>query len=383
MTEPMPISNDNVITPTPDGVKPKPDQIKSDWEKGLAGLPTSLRSRVTLAYTKAIKDCLTNDPDPSLESLLPRLRITESATIMAKVLPPMSWIVPDYLPAGMTFISGKPKVGKSWLALQLALSVMTGGKVFNKDIEPGRVLYLALEDNERRLQDRMKKQNWPCTQSIDIMLYDDFRDQIGSLDSGGGKRLLAYIENNNYRLVIIDTFSRAVQGDQLDKQAMDQSVGPLQQYALRVNIGMVIIDHMPKSTNNSMDPIAHLYGSVAKSGVGDTFWALYKEQGKRGAKLAITGRDIDEYELQLVFDQHGFYWYCEGNAYDIALTAQRRELLEIIDELDNSPLSEISTALGRDSSNTLKKLNDLQNSGLIRKERGLYELTDLGKKAIL
>jgi predicted transcriptional regulator len=152
---------------------------------------------------------------------------------------------------------------------------------------------------------------------------------------------------------------------------------------MRVNIGMVIIDHMPKNTQGNADPIAHLYGSVGKSGVADTFWGLYKEQCKRGAKLAITGRDVDEYELQLVFDKQGFYWYCEGNAYDIALTTQRRELLDIVSELGPASITEIAHALGKDTSNTLKKLNDLSNDGLVKRDRGLYELTEQGKKALM
>ena len=55
-------------------------------------------------------------------------------------------------------LCGKPKMGKSWLVLGFALGIACGGYVLSKvKVEPGHVLYLALEDNERRLQRRAKQ----------------------------------------------------------------------------------------------------------------------------------------------------------------------------------------------------------------------------------
>jgi RecA-family ATPase len=54
--------------------------------------------------------------------------------------------------------AGKPKLGKSWLALSLAEAIAAGGVAFGvKRVEQGKTLYLALEDNHRRLQGRLKK----------------------------------------------------------------------------------------------------------------------------------------------------------------------------------------------------------------------------------
>lgn len=352
-----------------------PNGAKDSWETFLATIPGNLRLQFERSFNRIITDAVTSHGDPGLESLLPGLKHTSSQAILAKEFPPQTWIVPKYLPPGLTFISGKPKVGKSWLSLQLALAVRAGGKMFGEDTQAGPVLYLALEDNERRLQDRMRKQHWPNDCAVDIMLYEDFRDQIGTLESGGGKRLLAYIEKQNYRLVIVDTFSRAIQADQLDKQQMDQQMGPLQAYALRTNLSMVFIDHMPKNTSGNADPIAHLYGSVGKSGVADTFWALYKEQGKRGAKLAITGRDVDEYELKLDFDTTAFFWHSEGNAYQIELTENRQMIIDLLEESGSMQLDEIAKATGKNKGNLYKQLSDMVNAGMIKRtKRGLYEM---------
>ena len=73
-------------------------------------------------------------------------------------LPPVRWAVPEILPEGLTLLAGKPKLGKSWLALSLALSIAAGGVALGKQpVAQGDVLYLALEENARRLQARARQ----------------------------------------------------------------------------------------------------------------------------------------------------------------------------------------------------------------------------------
>ena len=60
--------------------------------------------------------------------------------------PEPTWAVPELLPVGLSILAGKPKLGKSWMALQIAQAVASGGRALNKQVEAGPVLYLALED---------------------------------------------------------------------------------------------------------------------------------------------------------------------------------------------------------------------------------------------
>jgi len=349
---------------------PTPEETKDYFQKMLKGLPTAdMRARFEKSYLHIVTDALSADnAAPGLENLLPSLKVIDAATILTTDYPPLAWIVPDYLPPGLTFLIGKPKVGKSWLALQLALSISTGGKVFGRDVQQGRVLYLALEDNERRLKDRMKKQGWLANPgNVEFMLADTFRDQITALNTGGGRRLLKYIERQKYRVVIVDTFSRSIQGDQLDPGEMTEAVGHLQQYALEKNIALIIIDHMPKNTGETNDPIGHIYGSVAKAGVTDTAWGLYKEQGKDGAKLGISGRDLEESLLKLTFDKRGYYWNCEGNADEIAMTEHRKAILEALQEVGTAQAKDIAEATGQPMNHVRQRLNDLADSGKIHR----------------
>ncbi len=356
-----------------DHYTPTAEEAKEFFQKYLQALPAETRAKFERYNQALITEALSADnAAPGLEGLLPALKTMDAARILRTEYPPIPFIIPDYLPSGLTFLIGKPKVGKSWLAMQLALSVMTGGKMLNRDVERGRVLYLALEDNERRLQTRMRKQNWIAHEGgVEFMFTDTFRDQITALNTGGGKRLLRYIEKQKYKVVIVDTFSRSIQGDQLDPAEMTEAVGPLQQYALNKGIALIIIDHMPKNTGDSSDPIANIYGSVAKAGVTDTAWAIFKEQGRAGAKLAINGRDVEEHLLQLTFDRREFYWNCEGNATDVMITETRRAILEALEDLGKSQAMAVAEATGQPLNHVRERLNDLANEGrVIRTQDG-------------
>ena len=83
--------------------------------------------------------------------------ITDSATLDIATFTEPKFVVPGYVTEGLVILAGRPKIGKSWLALGLADAVARGGRAFGQlEVEAGDVLYLALEDIPRRLQKRMR-----------------------------------------------------------------------------------------------------------------------------------------------------------------------------------------------------------------------------------
>src|SRR5215211_9202374 len=81
-----------------------------------------------------------------------------AAELMEMEFDPTRWVVPGILPEGLSLLVGKPKKGKSWLALGMCESVSVGGVAFGeKHVEQGDTLYLALEDSMKRLRRRLKK----------------------------------------------------------------------------------------------------------------------------------------------------------------------------------------------------------------------------------
>ena len=77
-------------------------------------------------------------------------------TLLGMDFAPLEYIIPGYIVEGLTVLGGKPKLGKSWWAYDASIAVATGGKAMGSvDCEQGDVLYLALEDNRRRVKDRL------------------------------------------------------------------------------------------------------------------------------------------------------------------------------------------------------------------------------------
>ena len=83
----------------------------------------------------------------------------DSDDLLSDTIPAARPIVEGLLHEGMLLFGGKSKRGKSWLMLDLALSVATGNRVWRHfDVpEPQPVLYIALEDSRARIQRRLQE----------------------------------------------------------------------------------------------------------------------------------------------------------------------------------------------------------------------------------
>lgn len=226
--------------------------------------------------------------------------------------PEPDWLVPDVLPMGLACLAGRPKVGKSWLLLQMAHAVATGGMIFGRRVKRGRVLYLALEDSARRLKQRCDLQGIGATADITFEL------QWPALADGGLARLHAEIDGGGYRFIALDTFARLVgSADQDDVGVMTAMMGNLQELAQAGDRCLVLNDHHRKPSATGADPIDDILGSTGKAAVVDTAWGLYRHRGKREVELKIVGRDVEEAELALEFDPLTRCWQCLGKVDDV------------------------------------------------------------------
>lgn len=270
--------------------------------------------------------------------------------------------IPGIVLEGLNILGGRPKVGKSWMGLQEGYAVGSGGMFLNIKVDRGRVLFLALEDSPRRLKKRVEAMGIPNDSEI------EFHTEWRPLHEGGLDDLLIQIESTIYRLVIIDTLSRAIPGvDQLDPTVIGPIMAQLQTMATRRGLAIQVIDHTRKSNGLNSDPIDDIIASTAKTGTADTIMALYKEQGKPGAILSGRGRDIEEVNLKLKFDVDFRCWQCEGDATEIRLTERRKEILDALAELKAAQLVNIAKMIGQPQSNTYTRLQDLCNAGKVRR----------------
>ena len=142
------------------------------------------------------------------------------------------------------------------------------------------------------------------------------------------------IKARGYGLVIIDTLSRAAgMADQMDIAQMTGLLGPLQRIAQERNMTILVIDHHRKSSGFAENPIDDIMGSTAKSAICDAALGLYKQQGKRGATLMLTGRDLEEKDLALDWDPELGSWLLLGEAGTVKQETLKSTIPEAIRDL--------------------------------------------------
>lgn len=279
---------------------------------------------------------------------------------------PPRYVVPGYICEGLTVFAGRPKLGKSWAALQIAVAVGTGGVVFGERVEQGKVLYLALEDNPRRIKGRLQAQRATAGGV-------QFEFEWKSLAKEGMADLIQAIDEGGYSLVIIDTITRALGGaDQMDQAEMNLILGTLQRIALDRRIAIVLVDHHRKTgLAGAGDVIDDIMGATSKAGVADAAIGIYRQRGQKDATLKVSGRDIDDKEVILRWDVDLHCWQLVGEASDVREDTVQAGIIECIRELGGqASLTEIADWLNQKKPNVFRELNELIKKGkVIRGEK--------------
>lgn len=150
----------------------------------------------------------------------------------------------------VTILAGKPKLGKSWLALGFGVAVASGTPALGVECEQGDVLYLALEDNRRRLQDRLRV-ILPKLKSMRPNLSRlHLQTEAPKLDAGLVQMLAEWRDRvPDPRLIIIDTLAMVrppVKGNQGAYASDYEAISPLQKFAMEHRIGVVVVTHVRK-----------------------------------------------------------------------------------------------------------------------------------------
>jgi DNA-binding CsgD family transcriptional regulator len=296
--------------------------------------------------------------------------------LLSWTLPPVCWTIPEMLPEGLTLLAGKPKLGKSWLALSVALSIAAGGMALGtQPVKQGDVLYLALEDNARRLQARAMRLLETMTGTPDNL---DFALDWPRLSEGG----LAYLEeyckaHPHLRLVVIDTWARIApsSGERRCSQYEGdyEALMPLKRLADTYHVSILAVHHLRKTA--SSDVLDEIIGSTGVTGAVDGTMILKRDRGQHEAMLFVTGRDIErEQQLALSFDATSALWTLVGNAEELRCTRARQEMLDLLREQgpDGMSAREIAEALQKNYHTTRSLLRKMEEVGEVRRSNGLY-----------
>jgi RecA-family ATPase len=175
---------------------------------------------------------------------------------------PIRYVVPGYIAEGCTILAGRPKVGKSWLCLEGGLAVAEGSTCLGGILcEKGSVLFLALEDNRRRLQRRIDKVVSPFGGDWPAAFH--FATEWPRADEGGIELIRDWIERTpDARLIVVDVLAmfRPTRGNQQSLYEADYAaVSGLQSLASRYGVAIVIVHHLRKSPAET-DPFERFRG---------------------------------------------------------------------------------------------------------------------------
>jgi len=248
--------------------------------------------------------------------------------LQSKQFKPVRIILPRLIPEGVTLLAGKPKVGKSWLALEVCLAVADKSRFVLDDTRPvhGNALYLALEDNERRLHWRIKKivqgqPQWPD--------WLDLRTEWRRVDEGGLEDIEAWCESvKQPRLIWIDTLPKirplGLKGREQAYAADYRAIEGLQALAGRRQLGIVVNAHLRKAASED-DPIDDINGTLGLSGAADTAIVLKRQSGM--VKVYVRGRDIEEAELAAEFNRETCRWRIVGGAEEAFRSQERQAII--------------------------------------------------------
>jgi hypothetical protein len=275
---------------------------------------------------------------PATHPRKPYATTITAGVLLTKENPPARWAVPALLHEGVILLAGKPKLGKSWMALDLCVAVATGSVALGtKRVEQGDALYLGLEDNERRLQRRLRK-----------LLRCNSRPQRLEVawswpraNEGGIEGLDWWLEEHpECRLVVIDTLSRfkprstsAGRRTQYDEDRA--AVDPLAPLASEHNTAVLLVHHLREMESD--DPLDMITGSVGLTSGVDGALVLKRQRGNASAFLHVDGRDIEESsELALLWDAATATWTETGEAEEYRRSETRQKILKALEEADES-----------------------------------------------
>ena len=214
-------------------------------------------------------------------------------------------IIGGLLYPGTYLLAGAPKVGKSFLVAQLAFHISTGQPLWEFPVQKSTVLYLALEDDYRRLQDRMFRMFG--VESTEHLHFATCAKQVGS---GLEEQLEMFLrEHPDTRLIIIDTLQkvRELGGEAYSYAGDYEIVGKLKNFADKHGICLLLVHHTRKQP--AADKFEMISGTTGLLGCADGAFLLQKERGTTmNGTLDVVGRDQGEQKLHLVRDREHLYW---------------------------------------------------------------------------
>jgi hypothetical protein len=228
----------------------------------------------------------------------PRIVMWNAEDLMKAELPEPKWAIPGILPEGLGILIGGPKLGKSLMSLHFAVSVAIGGRALGAfDVEQGSVLYLALEDVARRLQDRLRKMRVAANLGKHRLRRTVAAHGCGRTRRAGKLAVIA----QDARLRIIDTLQCFRPPKKSGETVTPKTTrhADLKRLADGYSVPILLVHHSNKAINHVADGgmkdfLEASLGSQAITGAVDAAIVLSRSRMSKMLTLSLTGRDVEE-----------------------------------------------------------------------------------------
>lgn len=260
------------------------------------------KSKETEKYLEAYQRDVLRMMDPAY------LHTVSMNELYETVYPSRPPLIDGLLYPGTYLFVGAPKLGKSFFMAQIAYHISTGLPLWNFTVKQGTVLYLALEDDYKRLQERLFRMFG--TDSAENLYFSITAKQLGN---GLEEQLQRFTqEHAGTNLIIIDTLQkiREIGGDSYSYANDYEIITRLKQFANDSGVCLLLVHHTRKQQAN--DRFDMISGTNGLLGAADGAFLLQKEKRtSNNATLDISGRDQQDQRLYLKRDPETLAWILE------------------------------------------------------------------------
>ena len=271
-------------------------------ERKAEGEPESTTFSDALAETvdKVKAERLTSNKGGILRWFVPCVDVVDVSELQDKTLPPMKWLIDDLLPVGgVVMLSAKPKMGKSFLAIQLALTVASGGEFLGFQAQKHEVLYIDLETSQRSMKNRISMMTADAPKGLYLMTPQEVFE-FGNIGNGFESQVDYFLESHKgVKLVIVDTYG-LIQGSRPSQYVYRQEYGEishLNSWARKKGFTLVLIHHQNKQDDYA-NPVQGISGSTGITGGLQAYYILSKrDYTDKMTKLTIGGKEIMERDI--------------------------------------------------------------------------------------
>ena len=242
------------------------------------------------------------------------IEFKSSVEIMNTPMKKRHFIVDEMIYPGLHVLSGDPKIGKSWMMMDMCLAIAKGEKFLGRKTEQGHVVYMALEDTSDNLHHVVYMALEDTSDNLQTRMYeltDEPTDNlqyvllVNTLGNGLEDDLRKCKETfADLKLIVIDTLQKVRDTVDMKYGSDYKDVSTLKSIADELGIAIILVHHNRKQQDSN--PNNMILGTNGIPGAADGLLVLTHKSGSKNAVLNISGRGAPSLDINVI--REGAKW---------------------------------------------------------------------------